>query len=118
MLCIDNGCGAAKVQEIKRKHLGEQAWCEVLQRFDGAGVTVAEFCRREGLSKSSFQRWRSLLRAATRSQPIGEREDRPQELAASQFVDLGALGGADSGTGRLQIKLDLGGGIVLQLTRG
>ena len=69
------------------------------------------------LSKSSFQRWRSLLRAS-RSQPMGEREDRPQKPAASQFVQLGALRGKGSDTGRLQIKLDLGGGIVLQLTRG
>jgi putative transposase len=104
------------VEGIKRKHLGEQAWRELLQRFDGAGVTVSEFCLREGVSKSSFQRWRSLL-TTTRSQATGERDDRPQEAAATQFVDLGALRGAVSDTGRLQIKLDLGGGIVLQLTR-
>lgn len=105
------------MEGIKRKHLGEQAWREVLQRFDGAGMTVTEFCRREGLSKSSLHRWRSLL-ATTRSQPAVERDDRRQEPAAPQFVDLGALRGTVSDTGRLQIRVDLGGGIVLQLTRG
>ena len=105
------------MEGIKRKHLGEQAWRELVRRFDGAGVTVGEFCMREGVSKSGFQRWRSLL-TTTRSQPTGERDDRPQEPAARQFVDLGALRGLGSDTGRLQIKLDLGGGIVLQLTRG
>ena len=69
------------MEGIKRKHLGEQAWRELVRRFDGAGVTVGEFCRREGVSKSSFQRWRLLL-TTTRSQATGERDDRPQEPAA------------------------------------
>lgn len=110
------------MEGIKRRRLGEQGWRELLMRFDGAGVTVAEFCRREGLSKSSFWRWRSLL-TATRPHLAGARDGWPrdgwpQEPAASQFVDLGALPGTNSDTARLQIKLDLGGGIMLQLTRG
>jgi Transposase len=105
------------VDKIKRKHRGERAWRELVERFDDAGVTVEEFCRREGVSQSSLHRWRSLL-ATTRSQPAVDRDDRPQKPAASQFVDLGALCGTVGDTGRLQIKLDLGGGIVLQLTRG
>jgi hypothetical protein len=105
-----------EVEGIKRRHLGEQAWRELLGRFEGAGMMVGEFRRREAVSKSSFQRWRSLL-TTTRAQLTGEHDDRPLESAASQFVDLGALRGTVSDTGRLQIKLDLGGGIVLQLTR-
>jgi len=103
--------------KIKRRHLGEHAWRALVQRFEAAGVTVVEFCRREGVSKSSFERWRSQLRT-TRPQPTGERDDRPHEPAASQFVDLGALQGTSGDAQRLQIKLDLGGGLVLQLTRG
>lgn len=105
------------MEGIKRRHLSERAWRELLERFEGAGVTVGEFCMREGVSKSSFQRWRSLL-ATTRSQPADEREARPQESVAPQFVDLGALRGPNGDMQRLQIKLDLGSGIVLQLTRG
>lgn len=107
------------VQELKKwRRLGERGWSEMLQRFDGAGVTVDEFCRREGVSKSSFARWRSMLAKAP-SKPAGQPRGQPHATAmASRFVDLGALPGAVDESGRLQLKIDLGGGLVLQLTRG
>ena len=36
-------------------------WTEILQRFESSGLGSREFCRREKLSPSSFQRWRRLI---------------------------------------------------------
>lgn len=44
------------------RRLDEQSWRAVLGRFDGTTLTVKEFCRREGLTRSSFFLWRSRLR--------------------------------------------------------
>lgn len=36
-------------------------WRERLRRFERAGLTVAEFCRREAVSVPSFYQWRRRL---------------------------------------------------------
>ena len=40
-------------------------WTEILREFESSGVGSREFCRREGLPPSSFQRWRSRLGSVT-----------------------------------------------------
>lgn len=37
------------------------AWRRRVRRFERAGMTVVRFCREEGVSASSFYRWRKLL---------------------------------------------------------
>ena len=44
-----------------RKRRTESDWTDILRRFESSDLTIREFCRREGLSLSSFQRWRSRL---------------------------------------------------------
>jgi hypothetical protein len=44
-----------------RKRRTRSEWTEILRRFESSGLTVREFCSREGLALSSFQRWRSRL---------------------------------------------------------
>ncbi len=39
------------------------------------------------------------------------------EVRVPQFVDLGALSAAASPGARLEVKLDLGGGLILHLVR-
>ena len=36
-------------------------WTEILRRFQSSAQDSQEFCRREGLALSSFQRWRRQL---------------------------------------------------------
>jgi hypothetical protein len=73
-------------------------------------LSVAEFCRREGVSTASFYTWRKRLGAA--APPCGP-----------AFLDLGALGaggeaGIAAGFGAgWEIELDLGAGAVLRLRR-
>jgi len=100
---------------VKRRRLDLSSWREVMGRFDAAGTSVQAFCAGEGLSTTSFYRWRERLdhevAAATR------RSTTPAVRAhsATGFVELGSL--LAGGGSALELKLDLGGGVLLQLTR-
>jgi hypothetical protein len=104
-------------QVVKRRRLDQPAWREVLQRFDGAGMTVEDFCRAEGLCRSSFTRWRRRLRTpAEASRPVVVKATRQE--APPAFVDLGLLGSAGAATlPALDLRIELGGGVVLHLVR-
>jgi len=62
----------------------------------------------------TFYGWRSRLRrrAAVAEDRVVVRE---QKREPAGFIDLGALSG---GSSRCEIRLDLGGGVVLQVVRG
>ena len=99
----------------RRRRLNSQTWREVLQRFDGAGMSVAEFCKLEGVCQSSFHRWRSRLVVSPAGGAAVERE---VPSTAATFVELGVLGAAAaSAAPRVDLKLDLGGGLTLHLVR-
>lgn len=86
------------------------AWQALVSRQARSGESVARFCARERVSVASFYQWRARSRQDAMSQaPFGE------SPTAGAFVDLGEV---SLGTGRLVLRLDLGGGLVLQLTRG
>jgi len=40
-------------------------WAEHESRWQGSGLSQRNYCQREGLSHSSFDRWRRLMRIAT-----------------------------------------------------
>ena len=62
---------------------------------------------------SSFQRWRSLLGSQT---PPAAHPGSGQASELTGFVDAGTL--KLGGTGRLELRLDLGDGVILHLSRG
>jgi len=92
---------------IKRTRRSAAQWRALLARFEQSTLSAAVFCRREGICTASLYRWRRLL-SGTETQAVRERDGH--EVA---FVDLGAL----SGGHRLELKLDLGGGVLLHLVR-
>ena len=49
----------------KRTRRTRAQWTKILREFESSGVGSREFCRREGLPPSSFQRWRSRLGSVT-----------------------------------------------------
>src|SRR4051794_12094540 len=60
---------------VSKQHDGdkEQFWRDVLRRQATSRLSVAEFCRREGLSQPSFYAWRRTIAerdSAKRSQPV------------------------------------------------
>jgi hypothetical protein len=70
----------------------------------------------EGLSLASFYGWRSKLRHDAGSGSVSAAEKpRPAETHSSRFIDLGALGMSGP---RIEVRLELGGGVALQLVRG
>jgi hypothetical protein len=97
--------------------MSEQAWREVLRRFEADGISVGEFCKREGLSDSSLHRWRARLASTLASQSTGGRKGS-QEKAPTRFVELGSLDATSAiAVPRLDLRLDLGGGLTVHLVR-
>ena len=45
----------------RRPRRGEKQWAEIFGQFESSELGSREFCRREGLALSSFQRWRRRL---------------------------------------------------------
>jgi len=87
-----------------------EQWRVLLSGFAGSGLSVAEFCAREGISDSSFHRWRGRLQA------VASRRD--EGAAACGFLDAGVLRRESRSASRLELSLDLGGGVQLPLIRG
>ena len=95
----------------KGRRRSRSEWRSLLAKFGGSGLSVEAFCRREAISAASFYRWRSLLSGA------GDRGEVVVRDSAPAFVDLGALNSASSPGRRLDLKLDLGDGLLLHLVR-
>lgn len=54
--------------------LGKAAvWRRRVRRFERAGMTVEDFCREEGVSPSSFYRWRKKSACCAETTAAGER---------------------------------------------
>ncbi len=45
----------------RQKRRTRSEWTEILRRFESSGLSIREFCHRESVSLSGFQRWRSRL---------------------------------------------------------
>jgi hypothetical protein len=95
----------------KGSRRSQQDWRSLLAKFGGSGLGVEAFCRREAISAASFYRWRSLLGEGGDGCGGEHRETAPA------FLDLGPLTSAVSSPPRLDLKLDLGDGLVLHLVR-
>jgi len=103
----------------------EEAWRERIARQRASGKTIAAFCEEENLGKSTFSYWRRRLGVA----PVATRVARKRTAQAAPFLDLGPIKGvrpAESVGGKgveyessagVELRLELGGGVVLHLTR-
>jgi putative transposase len=84
----------------------------VVAGYAGSGLTMPAYCSREGISEASFYRWRRVL--GGRGQHTAVPAVTPV-IMPNDFVDLGTLAQPSA---RLELRLDLGGGLVLQIARG
>lgn len=101
----------------------EAAWRSRLLRHAQSGKSIAAFCRDEAVSTASFHIWRSKLAAVD--------THAAQPAAPTAFIDLGAIRTVSAAsvahssasapapvpTPGIDIRIDLGGGIVLTITR-
>jgi hypothetical protein len=92
------------------------------ERCSRSDLTVQAFCQQEAVSVSSFYLWRSKLTGSEgRSQPA--RAVVAQQPKAD-FLDLGTLGTRThearppAHNASFELRLDLGGGLVLHVVRG
>jgi len=106
------------MEKIGRQRRSESAWREIVERQGQSGLTVLEFCEREGIKAASLYGWRSRLREEAQSQPVSgtvPKTAKRSETSSSGFIDLGSLG---AGASRFEVRLELGGGVLLHLVPG
>jgi hypothetical protein len=113
---MSKGNGAQLVRQAGNVQRGEAFWRAALCRQHASGLAQRAFCGREGLAVSTFSWW--SRRIASAQAPAG----------AVQFVEVtptarretGARIGSEVETVEraVHIRLDLGGGIVLEIVRG
>jgi len=100
-------------QTRKLTRRGRNEWRSLLSGFEQSALSVEAYCRRESISAASFYRWRGILCG----RPQGRGEVTVRDTAPA-FVDIGALHAGPVHRARLDVKLDLGEGLVLHLVRG
>lgn len=101
----------AMQEKGKTTRRSEGQWRRLVSKFSGSGMGVDEFCQRQGISGASFYRWRNLLGA---SADDGTQVGSKIEPA---FVDLGTVSSVPKPRPSLELKLDLGDGLMLHLVR-
>lgn len=97
------------MQAAKRRRLSADAWAAMVEKFEASGLSEEVFCQQERLSLASLRRWRAApgKKARSKTRVVANTEATP-------FVDLGGL---PMLSGQLEVRLDFGGGVVLQLSR-
>lgn len=104
------------MDQITRQRRSESTWREIVARQEQSGLTVTDFCEQEGLKAASLYGWRVRLRqeaTGTKTSPTISSKAGAQQIS-QEFIDLGAIG---TSRGRFEVRLDLGGGVLLQLVR-
>lgn len=87
------------------------AWDGLVAGQARSGLTVAAYCRRERICTASFYRWRAIFGKGLVAAPGGTVVARSEPA----FVDLGPLMRPGQ---RVEVRVELGAGVVLQLSRG
>jgi hypothetical protein len=102
------------MEQVKRIRRDAATWREIFARQAASGLLMSEFCRQEKINPGVFRRWRLALESS--AQPAAKKPVRPNSAKPAQpFVDLGLLAGGGS---RCEIRLELGGGVVMTVVRG
>ena len=73
-------------------------WSEILRRFESSGLDRSEFCRREDVAVSSFQRWRHRLGS----------------IAAAEFVELVPTSSPSVPSSSWSLEVSLPNGVCLR----
>jgi len=100
--------------QSKRIRRSATMWRRLFSRQLSSGQSVPEFCRGEKINAALFRRWRSRLKYAGEGQQAPVRAEPAAEVAVP-FIDLGDLRSSGS---RVEVRLELGAGIVLSIARG
>ena len=101
-------------------------WQARLNRFTSADQTISAFCVAESVSEACFYKWRTKLQATKVRQPAASRP-RPARFIDAGLTPLSSAKRAsevenfhrttDPANGSVELRIDLGGGLVLQIAR-
>lgn len=95
-----------------KRRLSVEAWPAMVSQFTDSGMTAEAFSQQQRVSLARLKHWQEKLQQASPSRTTVVTPRQPQPAG---FVDLGALG--VNGT-RIELRLDLGDGVLLTLSRG
>ena len=89
-------------------------WQERLESFDASGLDIDGFCMKEGVSRSTFYRWKERLKEGVPSEMIAEKEarDRAESTEGTAFVPISLKASP------VEIQLPNGGVVRLPLSVG
>ena len=91
---------------LKTESRKAKEWRERMERFAVSGLQVKVFCQSEGVSEAVFYRWRQRLAAEVSGGAGFIAVQAPPAAAASH-----------PSAAPWELRLDLGGGLVLHLAR-
>ena len=100
-------------ETTRRPRQSEAAWRGLLARHAESGLSPVAFCAEAGVSSKSFYRWRSRL-SGSATKPVAVAATSGK-ASATGFIDLGGLHTPERS--RVEVHLDLGGGVMLHLVR-
>jgi|ERR1700716_377354 transposase-like protein len=100
--------------QSKRIRRSASVWRQLFSQQSDSGLSVPDFCQREGINASLFRRWRSTLKGAAKGHRMRARAEPTAEMPVP-FIDLGDL---RSGGSRFEVRLELGAGVTLSIARG
>lgn len=88
-----------------------------MRQYEAENTTIKAFCQQRKIVESTFYRWLSVLRndgvISQPSQSNAVQSEVPPK--SSDFLDIGAINLNQSSS--LELRLDLGDGVVLTLSR-
>ena len=89
-------------------------WQERLESFEASGLEVDVFCLKEGVSRSTFYRWKQRLTGGVPQELVAEKEarDRAESAEGAAFVPISLKASP------VEIELPNGGVVRLPLGVG
>ena len=102
------------MKKTRRPQQDEASWRGLLARHAASGLSTVAFCAEAGVSSKSFYRWRSRL-SGSATKPVVTTPTASAKRPASGFIDLGGL--RTLGNSRVEMRFDLGGGVLLHRVR-
>ena len=100
-------------ETTRRPRQDEASWRGLLARHAESGLSTVAFCAEAGVSSKSFYRWRSRLSGST-TKPVAVAATGGK-ASANGIIDLGGLHTPERS--RVEVHLDLGGGVMLHVVR-
>ena len=99
--------------KIRQRRYRAETWRKIMGRFEESGLAAPAFCARERISIQGLRRWRSRLGGESDQALVAKAAQLTSKTAG--FIDLGDLRSSGS---RIEVRLELGAGLILSIARG